>query len=207
MTRKKETPSIRCYPAKGPIGSQFSLSTRAIPCHVRGVRSPSRFMAIEIKPLFNPEILRRRLLAFALPNATRYNETCGQIGCTACDPGQSGRGARGGRKRKSPAVVAKGMPGGAGLSSEPRLRPELMESVSTRSRRIALGANPQPRGTGCVNCARPALWGASLDFRVKRPYPGISPPPGRARGKTSMKPRFRGKFHRSPPPGRAGERH
>ena len=38
-------------------------------------------MAIELKHLFNPEIVPRRLLAFALPNATGYNETCGQIGC------------------------------------------------------------------------------------------------------------------------------
>ena len=36
----------------------------------------------------------------------------------------------------------------------------------------------------------------------------INTPPGRGRGKTSMKPRFRGKFHGSPPlPAGAGERH
>jgi len=32
--------------------------------------------------------------------------------------------------------------------------------------------NPQPRGTVCPNRARTDLWGASLDLRVKRPYPG-----------------------------------
>ena len=34
--------------------------------------------------------------------------------------------------------------------------------------------NPQPRGTVCLNWARTDLWGASLDLRVKRPYPGFS---------------------------------
>ncbi len=34
--------------------------------------------------------------------------------------------------------------------------------------------NPQPRGTVCLNRARTDLWGASLDLRVKRPYPGSS---------------------------------
>ncbi len=31
---------------------------------------------------------------------------------------------------------------------------------------------PQPRGTGCVNCARPDQWGASSGLRAGRPYPG-----------------------------------
>ena len=33
---------------------------------------------------------------------------------------------------------------------------------------------PQPRGTGCVNCARPDQWGASSGLRAGRPYPGSS---------------------------------
>jgi hypothetical protein len=31
---------------------------------------------------------------------------------------------------------------------------------------------PQPRGTGCVHCARPDQWGASSGLRAGRPYPG-----------------------------------
>jgi hypothetical protein len=33
---------------------------------------------------------------------------------------------------------------------------------------------PPPRGTGCVNCARPDQWGASSGLRAGRPYPGSS---------------------------------
>lgn len=33
---------------------------------------------------------------------------------------------------------------------------------------------PQPRGTGCVKCARPDQWGASSGLRVGRTYPGSS---------------------------------
>ena len=45
-------------------------------------------------------------------------------------------------------------------------------NVSHVRRWIVLGANPQLRGTGCVNRARPVLWGASSGLRAGRPYPG-----------------------------------
>lgn len=64
-----------------------------------------------------------------------------------------------------------------------------MESVSPIEQRIVLAAseppgagrsghshrpvtNPQSRGTGCVNCARPDQWGASSGLLDGRPYPG-----------------------------------
>ena len=49
-------------------------------------------------------------------------------------------------------------------------------NVSHVRRWIVLGANPQLRGTGCVNCARPVLWGASSGLRAGRPYPGWRQP-------------------------------
>ncbi len=33
---------------------------------------------------------------------------------------------------------------------------------------------PQPRGTGCVNCARPNQWGGVVRSSAGRPYPGSS---------------------------------
>jgi hypothetical protein len=67
-----------------------------------------------------------------------------------------------------------------------------MESVSTRKQRIVLAASeppgagrrgnslrhamkPHPRGTGCVHCARPDLWGASSGLRPGGPIPEAIP--------------------------------
>ena len=60
----------------------------------------------------------------------------------------------------------------ADLSPEMRVGLCAHVNVSHERRRIVLGANPQLRGTGCVNRARPVLWGASSGLRVGRPYPG-----------------------------------
>ena len=57
-------------------------------------------------------------------------------------------------------------------SLETRLGPCAQVNVSHGRRWIVLGANPQLRGTGCVNRARPVLWGASSGLRDGRPYPG-----------------------------------
>jgi hypothetical protein len=49
------------------IAHRFPLSTWPVRCHLRSTRSLPLFMAVELKPLFNPEIVRQRLLGFALP--------------------------------------------------------------------------------------------------------------------------------------------
>jgi len=153
----------RCTDSGGVAALNHRLSAGIPPgCFVRGA-------ALKLSASFTP----------APPPAVVRPRLRGPGGLGRCPPAGGGvaQVARAAQPRPTANLGTVRRPA-AGLSPDP-----------CKNRPLRHVMNPQPRGTVCPNRARTDLWGASLDLRAKRPYPGT-------RKRSVLAPEWMGPMHR-----------